>query len=200
MGISSYGKAVFVLAVIIAANSPTLAQQSLTCHFASGPRAGSTIDFTGVQGANPGPIGSPCQDGLGSGGILVAPNGSSSPSVQTNAGSLPNISATCQFTAGPRTGQIIDFQGVPGARPGPMGLPCQDGMGSTGIIVAPSTPGTQQFAQMAQQMPNLSYVCAFTSGPLAGQRRNFQGVLGAQPGPVGAPCNDGISSVGTIVP
>lgn len=117
MGISSYGKAVFVLAIMVEANSPALAQQSLTCQFTSGPRAGSTIDFTGVQGANPGPIGSPCQDGLGSGGILVAPNGSSSPSAQTNVGNVPNISATCQFTAGPRTGQIIDFQGVPACAP-----------------------------------------------------------------------------------
>jgi hypothetical protein len=163
-------------------------QQSSTCQFTTGPRAGSTIDFTGVRGVQPGQIGGQCQDGLGSTGVFVAPQGSP-----------PTLSLTCRFTIGPRAGLIFDFTGLPGALPGPIGAPCQDGMGSAGDIVDPSTPGVQRPTSVGQP-PSLSLTCKFFSGPRAGQVINFQGVLGARPGPVGGPCTDGMGSGGTIIP
>ena len=174
-------------------------QQSLICKFHVGPRAGSTIDFTGVRGARAGPLGAPCQDGLGSSGILVAsmsaPNQGS-----VRPGFNGNSSTTCRFVFGPRAGQIINFEGVPGARPGQVGTPCNDGLGSTGEIVPPSTPGAKRFgATDSGQAPRMSFTCRFTHGPRAGHTINFEGVAGARPAPIGTPCQDGAGSYGTTI-
>jgi hypothetical protein len=45
---------------------------SLSCRFTSGPRAGTTTNFSGVLGAQPAAIGAPCADGASS-GLAVAP-------------------------------------------------------------------------------------------------------------------------------
>lgn len=48
---------------------PTL---TYTCRFTSGPRAGSSFDYSGTLGAAPMAVGSPCSDGLASQGVAVA--------------------------------------------------------------------------------------------------------------------------------
>ncbi len=45
----------------------------------------------------------------------------------------PGYSLTCQFTSGPRAGQIQSFCGYSGARPSPIGGPCTDGSSSWGV-------------------------------------------------------------------
>jgi len=45
---------------------------SLTCQFTSGPRSGTTFDFSTTPGATPAPIGAPCTDGAGSFGRAIA--------------------------------------------------------------------------------------------------------------------------------
>jgi hypothetical protein len=176
--------------------SSASAQTSMLCQFTVGPRAGHTIDFTGVQGAQPGIVGSQCSDGLSSTGIVVSSgNGTASPALsppQTVPPMQGGMSTTCQFTSGPRAGQTVSFAGIPGVTPSPVGGPCSDGMSSMGVAVADSTPG----AQRAQ----ISMTCRFTTGPRAGQTVNFQNVAGARPGVVGGPCSDGVSSRGVVVP
>ncbi len=120
---------------------------SLTCQFNSGSRAGQTQNFSGVPGARPAPVGSPCTDGQGSYGIAVADGSASSSTAQPTypnpyggqnpGGALPQgMTLTCQFTSGPRAGQTQNFAGVPGARPAPIGSPCTDGVSSNGVAVA----------------------------------------------------------------
>jgi hypothetical protein len=43
-----------------------------TCRFDSGPRAGTSVDFSHTLGAQPAAIGSPCADGA-SKGVAIAP-------------------------------------------------------------------------------------------------------------------------------
>jgi hypothetical protein len=47
----------------------------------------------------------------------------------------------CQFTSGPRAGQVHDYAGHP-AGALPVGSPCQDGAGSNGVIVPSGAGGT----------------------------------------------------------
>lgn len=171
-------------------------QQSFTCQFGSGPRAGSTVSFEGVQGALPGPVGTPCGDGHGSSGVLVTPLALST---QSSAMSETGWSATCRFAAGPRAGQIMDFGMTPGVRWGLIGRACQDGAGSTGSIVSADTPDAVRSSNAAQpSSPGLT--CRFTSGPLAGQTASFDGIPRAQGAPIGAPCGDSAGSMGVIAP
>lgn len=47
----------------------------------------------------------------------------------------PGWTLKCQFTGGPRAGTIIDFSGLPLARPAPIGSPCSDGQFSVGFSI-----------------------------------------------------------------
>ena len=95
---------------------------STLCQFTSGPRAGQTQDYAPKP---PLPIGTPCNDGAGSTGTVIAP---------PSSGGGATTSTLCQFTAGPKTGQTQDYAPQP---PLPIGTPCNDGAGSTGTVVAP---------------------------------------------------------------
>lgn len=44
---------------------------STICHFYNGPRSGTNIDFAS-RGLRPQPVGSPCHDGAGSAGVVIA--------------------------------------------------------------------------------------------------------------------------------
>ena len=149
---------------------------SKTCHFTVGPRAGHVVDFEGILGSRPGLVGTPCLDGMGSTGRIVSP---STPGAQRL--SQQPMSLTCQFIAGPRSGQTINYQGVLNALPGRVGTSCRDGADSTGVLV-----------------PTMSLICQFTSGPRSGQTINYKGVSGALPGPVGTSCSDGAGSTGVL--
>jgi hypothetical protein len=167
---------------------------SLSCQFTSGPRAGQTQNFTGVPGAMPTPIGSPCTDGQGSFGVAVSDTPSAS--TPTTRGTPPGTSLTCQFTSGPRTGQTQNFSGVPGATPAPIGSPCTDGQGSFGVTIGPS-PTTSGPAPGGPA--GMSTTCRFTNGPRLGQTQNFAGFPGITPIPLGSPCTDGAGSTGFAV-
>src|SRR5437016_8482074 len=56
--------------------SPAQAQRgfSTVCYFSSGPRAGTNFDYARM-GLRPLPVGSFCQDGAGSTGVVVASTG-----------------------------------------------------------------------------------------------------------------------------
>src|SRR5687768_15535402 len=105
------------LALVLAPHQPHKADaqslppgMSLTCQFTGGPRAGQTENFSGVPGATPVPIGSPCSDAQGSFGVAVS-NTPSPSTPTTRPGTPPGMSLTCQFTSGPRTGQTLNFSG-----------------------------------------------------------------------------------------
>jgi hypothetical protein len=132
-------------ATLAAGTIPATAQQmSLTCKYTAGPKAGQTQNFAGIPGARPTTVGSPCGDGQGSFGTAVADgSGSATPGgVQPGSGGNtpggannlpPGMSFTCKYTAGPKAGQTQNFAGVPGVAPAPVGAPCTDGQGSSGV-------------------------------------------------------------------
>lgn len=95
---------------------------STVCKFNSGfgPVAGKTYDYAPLAAL---PVGSPCQDGLGSIGIIIA----------RPSGPVPSgMSTMCKFTNGPAAGTTRDFAPLTGLA---IGAPCQDGMGDIGIII-----------------------------------------------------------------
>ena len=99
-------------------------QLSTICEFTNGPRAGTSHDYAPMQ---PIPVGSPCHDGQGSTGRVV-PAGSSGKSATEGT----QLSTICEFTNGPRAGTGHDYAPM---QPIPVGSPCHDGQGSTGIVV-----------------------------------------------------------------
>lgn len=159
------------------AHSVQISGLSSICEFTNGPRAGQRQDYAPLAGV---PIGMACQDGMGSFGSVVGPDGG-------GGRSMMRLSTLCQFYSGPRAGQIQDYapmQGIPGA-------PCWDGWGSFGQVTDPG----QGFSPASSS--NLSTLCQFTYGPRAGQIHDY---VGWAPVPVGTPCNDGIASIGVVIP
>ena len=125
-GISSSGVAVPPSATV-ATSSFGLTK---LCHFQTGAKAGQTIDYTSAPGIIAVGIGTSCTDGTGSFGVAVA---SSSPTATFSAAPVTTgMSAKCQFTIGPRSGQMQDFSPRP---PIPVGTPCNDGQGSIGTVI-----------------------------------------------------------------
>jgi len=59
---------------------------------------------------------------------------SEGPAAKTTGEMPAAVSTLCHFDAGPRSGQIQDYAPQHAAA---IGLPCHDGKGSTGLIVAP---------------------------------------------------------------
>jgi len=169
------------LAIRVAQAAPL----SSTCRFNQGPRAGQTQSYRGL--AHPIPIGSPCHDGQGSNGVAV-PDGSSSGNDQVQ------MSSTCRFNQGPRSGQVQSYRGR--AQPIPVGSPCHDAAGSTGTAV-PEIDSPVGNAAASTSSTQMSHTCRFTQGPRAGQVENYRGR--AQPIPVGSPCHDGRGSSGSAV-
>jgi hypothetical protein len=126
-GISSTG-------IVIASQADALTS---TCLFSTGPRAGEIADLAGTSGLFS--VGSPCSDGAASvGTAIVAPAGAvsipwSSPLPGSAAGTKTAVSTTCQFMSGPKAHGWHDFAPLPAA---PVGSPCRDGEGSSGIVMA----------------------------------------------------------------
>ena len=90
------------------------------------------------------------------------------------------LTHTCKFNQGPRARQTIAYTS---AQPIPVGSPCRDGAGSTGVAV-PDNPN-----------PQLTHTCKFDQGPRTGQTQVYPQSI-----PVGASCWDGVSSGGVTIP
>jgi hypothetical protein len=122
---------------------PQPGEHSTLCRFTSGPRAGQTQDYAPMA---PLPVGALCQDGAGSTGVVVTANTSGGPGggpSGAGGGGGPaqqpgEHSTLCSFTSGPRAGQTQDYAPM---APLPVGTPCQDGTGSTGIVVTATSGG-----------------------------------------------------------
>jgi predicted hydrocarbon binding protein len=160
-----------VLLLLLTCSRLQAQQTSTVCQFNSGPAAGTTHDYAPLQGL---PIGSSCQDGAGSTGVIIAKNPSST-------------STVCQFNSGPAAGTIHDYAPLAGL---PIGSSCQDGAGSTGVIIA-KTPSSS-----AGAASSTSTVCQFNSGPRAGTTHDYAPLAGL---PIGSSCQDGAGSTGVII-
>jgi hypothetical protein len=141
-------------------------QMGTVCKFTAGPRTGTTQDYAPMQA----PLNAPCQDGAGSSGTIVA-----APPV-AQASDSPQTGSACKFTSGPKAGSTRDYAPMHA----PLNTACDDGAGSSGVIVA------------AQQMGT---VCKFTSGPKAGSTHDYAPMHA----PLGTACDDGAGSSGAIV-
>lgn len=119
----------------------------------------------------------------------------------------PTLSHTCEFKAGPRQGQIIDYSTTPGAVGVPVGNRCADMQGSSGVAITQwsrraesqgrfySSPGAPlAWSSTGNLRPGFSQTCRFTSGPRSGTTLDYSHTLGAQPVAIGSPCADGASS------
>ena len=116
-----------LIAQIIVFVTPAEAQQKSTlCKFDAGPRTGQTQDYAPRPAI---PVGSECQDGAGSTGVIIVKgNGKESSGEKTS-----QKSTLCKFDAGPRAGQTQNYAPRPAI---PVGSECQDGAGSTGVVIA----------------------------------------------------------------
>jgi hypothetical protein len=105
------------------------------------------------------------------------------------------LTTVCQFQSGPRAGTTFDFAtlGIQGI---PVGLPCTDGQGSSGIAIAPGASGAS--GTLPPVSGGLTTVCQFTSGPRTGTTFDFA-PFGIQPIQVGLPCTDGQGSNGVAI-
>ncbi|MHB1936617.1 MAG: hypothetical protein ACYCOR_08535 [Acidobacteriaceae bacterium] len=155
--------------------STTAHQMGTICKFTAGPRAGDTQDYAPLQA----PLNAPCQDGAGSSGMIVA----SAPKVETAVNR--QMGTVCKFTAGPKAGTTQDSAPMQA----PVDMPCSDGEGSSGTIVA-----TPPVAEVADS-PQTGTVCKFTSGPKAGSTHDYAPMHA----PLNTACDDGAGSSGVIV-
>jgi hypothetical protein len=171
-------------------------QMGTVCSFNHGPAAGTSHDYASLT---PVPVGTPCNDGIGSTGTIIArpqdpPPPAAAPA--TNASISQQTSTICSFNHGPASGTTHDYAPLD---PLPVGSTCNDGNGSTGTIIPkPDNPATGAAApatnaSVSQQMTT---VCSFNQGPAAGTTHDYAPL---DPLPVGAACNDGKGSTGTMI-
>ena len=97
-------------------------QMGTVCKFTAGPRTGTTQDYAPMQA----PLDMPCSDGSGSSGTIIA-----APPV-AQASDSPQTGSACKFTSGPKAGSTHDDSPIQA----PLGTACDDGAGSSGVIVA----------------------------------------------------------------
>lgn len=144
--------------------------------------------------------------------ILAIAGAASVTAIGAAAQAQPTLTHTCEFRAGPRQGQVIDFSNTPGAVGVPVGNRCADMQGSSGRAIAQwsnraqsqgrfyTSPGAPSASlnQWGAPRAGFSQTCRFTSGPRSGTSLDYSHTLGAQPLAIGSPCADGASS-GTVV-
>lgn len=97
---------------------------------------------------------------------------------------------TCKFNKGPRAGQT---QRYPQYDPIPVGSPCQDGRGSSGVAISERGGSDSDDDSESAELTN---TCKFTRGPRKGERQRYPDL---DPIPVGSPCHDGRGSTGFAV-
>jgi hypothetical protein len=93
---------------------------------------------------------------------------------------------TCKFTRGPRTGET---QRYPQHDPIAVGSPCHDGRGSSGVAISEKDRDNDDETE-------LTNTCKFTRGPRKGERQRYPD---HDPIPVGSPCHDGRENSGIAV-
>ena len=159
-------------------------QMGTFCKFTAGPKAGATQDYAPMHA----PVGTPCKDESGDTGVIIAapPN--------TEAAANGPMGTVCQFTTGPKAGSALDSAPMQS----PVGMPCTDGTGSSGVIVA-NAPKLEavstQVGSNAVNPPQMGSVCKFTSGPKAGTTHDYAPMHS----PLNTACDDGAGSSGVIV-
>jgi hypothetical protein len=159
------------------------------CRFTDGPRAGRTEPLLGAADGVTIRAGSRCSDGISSSGVVTPARQAASTSI-------------CQFSSGPRAGEIADLGRVSGAPPVPVGGTCSDGASSKGIAIAATADGTatawssplQGSAAGAERA--VSTICQFMSGPKAHGWHDYAPLPAA---PLGSPCRDDVSSAGIVM-
>jgi hypothetical protein len=179
-----------------ATNASVSQPMGTICSFNHGPAAGTTHDYASLT---PVPVGTPCNDGIGSTGTMIArpqdpPTGAAAPA--TNASVSQQMSTVCSFNHGPAAGTTHDYAPLD---PLPVGTTCNDGNGSTGTMIARPqnpAPGGAAPATNASSSQQMSTVCSFNQGPAAGTTHDYAPL---DPLPVGAACNDGKGSTGTMI-
>jgi hypothetical protein len=173
---------------------------STLCRFNAGSRAGQTQDYAPMAAI---PVGSPCQDGQGSTGVVVAPGGGGTAAA---GGGAAGMSTLCRFNAGSRAGQTQDYAPMAAI---PVGSPCQDGQGSTGVVVAPGGgdaaaaggggSASLKSASLGTTGANsgnlVQFFCKLTSGPKAGQMPSY---LSWVPMAIGNVCHDSLGTPGVV--
>lgn len=174
--------------------TPATGKMGTTCLYTAGPRVGATHDISPMQT----PVNTPCSDGAGSTGVIIATpaKADAKTALANEKTALSNVKAAlsdskagpnsnegmgtvCGFTSGPRAGTSQDYAPMQA----PLNMPCTDGAGSSGTIVATSTA------------PKTGTECKFTSGPKAGTTLDFAPMHA----PVNTPCDDGAGSSGVFV-
>jgi hypothetical protein len=171
---------------------------SSICKFNAGPRAGQTQDYAPMA---PIPVGSACQDGMSSTGVVIARSGAKTSQSGPSSSASQGMTLTCRFTGGPRAGQTQDYSGVPGAKPAKIGSPCTDGVSSNGIAISPSTStdtdsNDSDTASDSTDDAAGSTICQFTYGA---KKNGWHDYAPMRAKPVGSTCQDGMGSAGTVV-
>jgi hypothetical protein len=159
------------------------------CRFTGGPRAGGTQPLAERTDRVAIRAGSACSDGNSSTGVVMA--------VEADAAAL---TSTCQFSSGPRAGEIADLAGA--FAPVPVGSACSDGASSIGTaVIAPdgaaAVPWSSPVPSSASGAGSaVSTICQFMSGPKA---HGWHDYAPLPPAPLGSPCRDGVSSAGIVM-
>ncbi len=117
------------------------------------------------------------------------------------------VSTTCYFNNGPKTGESEILKGH---KPVAIGKPCSDDAGNTGIAVFDKQDEEAEEAEEAELEAKriakglkpgshkiLSTLCQFQLGPKNGQQENLSDKTTALP--IGSPCSDGVRSSGRII-
>lgn len=177
-------------------------EPSFLCRFTDGPRAGRTEPLLGASDRIR--AGSSCSDGISSTGVVMAPQASTRVAL-ADSGEDPArqaaLTSICQFSSGPRAGEVADFAGVSGA-PVPVGSACSDGASSKGTAIAapPARAATSWSSPIhgsaAGAERAVSTICQFMSGPKA---HGWHDYAPLPPAPLGSPCRDGASSAGIVM-
>jgi hypothetical protein len=175
------------------------------CRFTDGPRAGHTQQLSGASDKVTIRAGSACADGISSSGVVVAAQeGAHIASAKSERvpASEDVLTSVCQFSSGPRAGEIGDLAEVPGATPVPVGSACSDGASSAGTAVIGADGGAKIPWSSARQAGAagaeraVSTICQFMSGPKAHGWHDYAPLPAA---PLGSACRDGASSAGIVM-
>lgn len=137
----------------------------------------------------------------GAAAILTATNLLPEPAQAAQGFAQPQLSFTCGFTSGPRTGQTQSYAGVAGIEAAPVGTHCADGQGSIGRVIpeVATQPPAPAPPPPPPTLAPTTFICRFDNGPRAGQVQSYAGVTGMRGIAVGAQCTDGQGSTGVAI-